>query len=844
MAGIASRVSTAARRSTGLLGALGIVFAAGYLHPHAAARGASPEPRPRPAQTARLSASAASETSDQQAVVDQYCVSCHNERLNTAGLMLDKMDLGQVGEHAGVWEKVVRKLRGGAMPPSGAPRPDEAAYGSLVTWLEESLDRAAAGARHPRRPVVHRLNRSQYTNAIRDLLAVEVDGASLLPADESGYGFDNIADVLSVTGALLERYLLAAQKTSRLAIGDPTLRAAHETFRVSKFLVQTDRVSDDLPFLSRGGTAIRHSFPLDGEYVLKITLRRGYDGGAIKGIDQREQLDVRLDGARLELFEIGGECVDSDEPQCINTLLGAVLPFSEYTMTADAALAVRFAAKAGPRFIGIAFVKRHSGVTEGAGHDRQPAAYSGNNRETGEMGVESVVLEGPFNAAAPGDTPSRRQIFVCQPTVAASEEPCARQILTALARRAYRGLATDHDVESLLHFYRAGRTAGSFEAGIQLALEKLLVSPKFLLRVERGPSTVTPPTATRISDTAPRIDDIDLASRLSFFLWSSIPDDALLEVAERGQLRVPRVLEQQVRRMLADPRATSLVSDFASQWLYLRDLLQMQPDPYLFPDFDDSLREAFTRETALFLESQLREDRPLVELLTANYTFINERLARFYGIPHVYGSHFRRVTLSDPNRAGLLGHASILTITSYSTRTSPVVRGKYLLSNLLGSPPPPPPPNVEGLEEPSDTQVRLTMRARMEVHRKNPVCAACHARMDPLGFALENFNAIGKWRTTEAGSRIDASGKFPDGTSFNNPAEFRQALLGRRDDFIQNFTEKLLTYALGRGVEYYDMPAVRSIIRDAAPGQYRWSSLVMGVVRSAPFQTSGAPDHE
>jgi hypothetical protein len=490
-------------------------------------------------------------------------------------------------------------------------------------------------------------------------------------------------------------------------------------------------------------------------------------------------------------------------------------------------LEVRVPVKAGPHLLGIAFAKRNT-AQEGAGPEHVSQARAA-TADKGEMSLEEVEIEGPFSVAGPGDTPSRRRIFVCQPAEPSSEAPCAEKILASLARRAYRRPVTDRDVQSLLGFYRAGRSKGTFEAGIQFALERVLVSPNFLLRIEGVPSTVTPGTASRISD-------VELASRLSFFLWSSIPDDELLDIAARGQLSDSTILEQQVRRMLVDRRATSLVTNFASQWLYLRNLRKLVPDAQVFPDFDDGLREAFEHETQLFLESQLREDRSLDDLLTANYTFLNERLARFYGIPNVYGNHFRRVTMSDPNRAGLLGHASVLTVTSYPTRTSPTVRGKYLLTNILGTPPPPPPPNVEGLRETgSEGEPPTSVRGRMETHRKNPVCAGCHARMDPLGFALENFNAIGKWRTTDAGVPIDPSGAFPDKTTFNSASEFRQVLLRHRSEFVQTFTEKLLTYALGRGVEYYDMPVVRGIIRDAASTDHRWSSLILGIVKSAPF---------
>ena len=834
--GMSRKMVTLSSRRRAILGAVGIALAGGYLHLHAAPPLDPYALHPQAGYAQTPSGSAPPAVSGHRALLDAYCVTCHNERRQTAGLMFDKIDLAGVGAHAELWETVVRKLRAGAMPPAGARRPDKASLESLVAWLEDTLDRAVAANTPPRRPVVHRLNRLEYTNAIRDLLALEVDGSSLLPVDDSGYGFDNIADVLSVAPAMLDRYLLAAQKISRLAVGDRTMRATRESYRVSPYIVQQDRVSDQLPFMSRGGTVIRHYFPVDGEYVVRILLQRRFGAGTVNGVDKREQLDVRLDGARIKLFSVGGECVGSTEPKCIPRV-STDFPHTDYELTADEGLEVRFPVKAGPRLVGIAFARRNT-AQEGAGPERLSQG-STDLVEKNPMGVDRVEIEGPFNATGPGDTPSWRKIFVCQPTGASSEASCAEKILATLARRSYRRPVTDRDVQRLLGFYRMGRSQGSFEAGIQFALERLLVSPNFLLRIEGTPSTDPPRTASRLSD-------VELASRLSFFLWSSIPDDTLLDVATRGLLSDSTILEQQVRRMLGDPRATSLVTSFASQWLYLRNMAKVAPDPYVFSDFDDSLREAFQRETELFLESQLREDHSVVDLLTANYTFVNERLARFYGIRNVYGNHFRRVTITDPNRAGLLGHASVLTVTSYSTRTSPVLRGKWLLTNILGTPPTPPPPNVEGLPDATREGERPTsLRARMEAHRNNPVCAQCHSQMDPLGFALENFNAIGKWRTTDRGVPIDPSGAFPDKTTFSDPAEFRQVLLGHRDQYVRTLTEKLLTYALGRGVEYYDMPVLRAIIRDAAP-EYRWSSLILGIVKSAPFQgrRPGERDHE
>jgi hypothetical protein len=757
------------------------------------------------------------------------------------------------------------------MPPAGAPRPDRAITLAAATALENGLDREAAAAPNPGRVAVHRLNRIEYGNAIRDLFALDIDVASLLPVDETGYGFDNIAGVLSMSPGLLERYKLAAWKISRLAVGDTDMKPVTEQFKISRLLVQDDRMSDDLPFGSRGGGVIRHTFPLDGEYTLKLELQRAYAAHVIRGIAEREQIDLRLNGERVKLFTIGGECVGSKEPRCVAfrpTFEQAIangqaavreLP-AEYDLTADKDLVVRFHALAGPAVIQVSFVRGNVAAVEGAGPPRLPATVSQNDSSAGLMAIEAIRLEGPFNATGPGDTPSRQRIFVCRPGSATDEEPpasaktparsrgsspdidasedgCARRILSTLAHRAYRRPVTPRDLDALMTFYERGRQADRFDSGIQHALEAMLMSSNFLLRVVGDPAKVPPSRNYRLSD-------IELASRLSFFLWSSIPDDELLAEAERGALSDRKVLEQQVRRMLADPRSSGLVQNFFGQWLSLRDLKNVSPDPAAYPDFDDSLRDAFLRETLMFLDSQLREDHGVPELLTANYSFLNERLARFYGIRGVYGSHFRRVPLTDPSRAGLLGHGSILTVTSYSTRTSPVVRGKWLLTNILGAPPPPPPPDVPALKENGEGGAApSTVRARMEQHRSNPVCASCHARMDPMGFALENFSAIGKWRTTEVGAPVDASGAFPDGSRFTNPAEFRAILLTHREEFVTTVMTKLLTYALGRGVEFYDMPTVRSIIRTAGP-EYRWSSLILGIASSVPFQMNRAAEAE
>ncbi len=605
-----------------------------------------------------------------KAVLNRYCITCHNEKLKTAGLMLDKLDLENVSEGAPLWEKVIRKLRTGAMPPAGAPRPDGTTYDAIASYLETALDSAAAARPNPGKPVMHRLNRAEYTNGIRDLLAVDTDGRVLLPADDAAYGFDNIGDLLSLSPALLERYISAAEKISRLAIGGSVL-PGFETYDISSFYRQKERMSEDLPFGSRGGIAIRHYFPLDGEYSIQVRLSKNALG-EIFNIDEPKQVEISLDGTRLQLFAVGDEQKGKSD--------------NEYRMKADAGLEVRFPAKAGMRLVGVAFLK-DTFIPESALFDRS----GGVRQEELAEGVGSVIVGGPYNAKGPGDTPSRRKIFVCHPANSKDEDLCARKILSNLARNAYRRPVTERDVRSLFSLYETGRSKGNFEAGIGMALEGILVSPGFLFRVERDPANVA-------ADSAYRISDVELASRLSFFLWSSIPDEQLLQLAEQGRLRDPAVLEQQVRRMLADARSKALVDNFAGQWLYLRNMRTKIPDPSLFPDFDANLREAFQRETELFFESILREDRSVTDLLGADYTFLNGRLAQHYGIPNVYGTHFRRVKLSDENRRGLLGQASILTVTSYGTRTAPTLRGKWILENILGTPPPPPPPGYSLLE--------------------------------------------------------------------------------------------------------------------------------------------------
>jgi mono/diheme cytochrome c family protein len=744
------------------------------------------------------------------ATVNKYCVTCHSDRLKTGGLTLAGADLVHVSEHADTWEKVIRKLRTGAMPPAGAPRPDHAASSELAAYLETSIDRDAANAPHPGKlALVHRLTRTEYQNAIRDLLAIEalpkeIDYPLLLPADNSSSGFDNIADLLFVSPAIMERYLDAAEKISRLAIGDTKAPVMVNRYRLHPEQWQGARV-DDLPWGTRGGLAVKSHFPADGEYVVKVQLSAPPT--------EPHQLEISVDGERLQLATLGGNAggrrSGARQPQ---PRTGEADP--------DRALEFRIPIKAGPRLVGVTFIERDEVRDESTLRPRM------RGRGT-EPALSLVTISGPYGAKAPGDTPSRRRIFSCN-TDSAS---CAKQILLSLTRRAYRRPVTETDIQDLLPFYETGRSEAGFDAGIERALERLLVSPQFLFRVEREPPGVATGTAFKVSD-------IELASRLSFFLWSSIPDDQLLKVAEQGHLSDPAVLDREVRRMLRDKRSRSLVTNFAEQWLFVRDIEAKQPDGLLFPDFDETLRAAMREETTLFLDSVLRNNRSVLDLLNANYTFVNERLARHYDIPNVEGSYFRRVTFPAASpRGGLLGQGSILTLTSYATRTSPVVRGKWVLENLLAAAPPPPPPNIPALKtEGAEPGRSLTMREAMTAHRANPSCASCHARMDPIGFAMENFDAVGRWRDHDGGSAIDASGAFPNGVTFDGMAGLRKVLLADRPQFINTVASKLLMYALGRNLQYYDEPAVRTIVRQSAAGNYTMASLVMGVVKSPQFQ--------
>jgi hypothetical protein len=764
--------------------------------------------------------------------LNKYCVTCHNEKLKTGSLALETLDVERVGANAETWEKVVRKLRAGMMPPAGMPRPAKPVMDTFLSALEASLDQAASANPNPGAPALHRMNRSEYANSIRDLIAVDIDAVNLLPADDSSEGFDNIADVLGVSPALLERYIAAAVKISRLAIGDPDTSPTAATYKARGDLSQNDQI-EGLPAGTRGGMLIHHTFPLDGEYNFRVSLLKGgsgWWGEAAKG----QQIEVTVNGERISL---------EDLPSHVFAFMKPTGNAAQADAKAGApSVQFKLSMKAGPQTIGVDFIKQDAAAVDDI---FQPfdAAGTGTLNLGFQYGfttvphVGSLDITGPYKATGPGDTPSRRRIFVCHPTLERDETPCARKIISALARRAYRRPVTDEDIEDLLSFYQAARNKGTFDTGIEMALRRILADPEFIFRYERDPVNLS-------AGAVHRINDLELASRLSFFLWSSIPDDELLDLAVQGKLEDPAVLERQVRRMLADSRSQSLVTNFAGQWLYLRNLKNTSPDSLAFPDFDDNLRQAFLRETELFFQSIVHEDRDVLDLLNADYTFVNERLAKHYGIPNVYGNEFRRVTLENDARRGLLGQGSILLVTSVANRTSPVARGKWILENILGSPPPLPPPNVPPLKENAVGASAASVRERMEEHRSNPVCASCHKLMDPIGFSLENFDAIGHWRDVDSGFKIDASGQLVDGTKLDGPASLRKALSGYPDAFAGTMTEKLLMYALGRELRYYDMPVVRAIMAKASRNNLRFSSIVLGIVKSAPFRMRVKPADE
>ena len=772
----------------------------------------------------------------QKALLDQYCVTCHNERLKTGGLALETLPLNRLGEtNAETWEKVVRKLRAGLMPPAGAKRPERGSLDAFAKSIEDSIDHFAASNPNPGRAPLHRMNRVEYANAIHDLLALEVDSSTLLPADDSSHGFDNIADVLGVSPSLLERYVSAAAKISRLAVGERDAAPAQVTYTVKGDLSQNQTLEGQ-PLGTRGGTTIRHNFPVDGEYLIKLSLLKLSFGQVFGEGAEGEELEVTLNGERVKLFKLDEvpmffmrEAPGSHppKPQPTDALEERV------KMTPDIRLEFRVKVKAGPQAIGVAFLQKNYAANEDLVRRPSSSTYDVfigmQYGYTTAPHLSRVVITGPYNPTGLGDTPSRRRVLVCRPASASDETTCARQIVSTLARRAFRRVVNDNDVASLLTFYQQERDrTGNFEAGIEMAVRRILADPEFIFRFEPTPAGVAPNTPYRIRDT-------ELASRLSFFLWSTIPDDELLQLGIDGKLHEPAVLEKQTRQMLADPKARALVTNFANQWLFLRDLKNANPDVTVFPDFDDNLRQGFQRETEMLFESIVREDRSVLDLLDADYTFVNERLARHYGIPNVYGPDFRRVPVANDARRGLLGHGSLLLVTSNANRTSPVIRGKWVLENLLGSQAPLPPPDVPPLEE-KPTAAARSVRERIEQHRANPTCAGCHKIMDPIGLALENFDAIGRWRTSDEGVAIDASAQLVDGTPLDGPATLRKALLNRSDVFVTAMTEKLLMYGMGREIKYYDMPAVRGVMHVAADKRYRFSDLVLGIVKSDPFQ--------
>jgi hypothetical protein len=747
-----------------------------------------------------------------QATLTQNCAVCHNDKLKSGGLALTSLDLDHPEHSAKDWEKAILKIRAGMMPPAGAKR-DVPAINGLADYLEKSIDHAATLSPNPGKPALHRLNRTEYANSVRDLLGVDVDPAAWLPADDMSHGFDNMSEVLTISPTLMDGYVRAAGKISRIAVGDPNASPQEDTYHLASTFSQTHHV-EGTPLGTRGGIVFTHYFPADGDYTFRMTLYFTTNTLLFGTYEKNEQLEVAINGEKVALIPVNPRMKVDDDMRTPPIHI-----------------------KAGPQVISASFIRKTDAPVDDF---VMPFEQSLEDLFAGQtMGLtalphlRNIGVIGPHNITGVSETPSRKRIFVCRPTKPEEEIGCAKQILGRLAKQAYRKPLTDADREDLLSVYQKGRGTlnkpGDFDSGIRMALEFILANPQFVFRFEHTPANVAPGTNYRVSD-------IELASRLSYFLWSSAPDDRLLTLAIANRLHDPKELEAEVRRMLADPRAEALVSNFAGQWLYLRNLKTVQPDVFTYPNFDDNLLDSMRRETELFFGSIMHEDRNITDLLTADYTFVDERLARHYGIPNVEGNRFRRVTLTDPNRFGLLGQGSILTVTSFATRTSPVVRGKWVLENLLGAPPPSPPANVPPLRESTADVKDVSVRARLEEHRKNPVCASCHTKMDPIGFALENFDGTGAWRTRDGLDPIDTTGKMVDGTPIDGPVSLRAALMARSDVFIRNFTQKLLTYGLGRGVEYYDMPAVREIDREAAKENNRFSAIVLGIVKSAPFQ--------
>ena len=773
-----------------------------------------------PVQAQEPAAAVVAADAPHHALVNRYCLSCHNDRTRTAGLALETINGQALGDNWEAWEKVARKLRARQMPPAGGRRPDEAAYKAALASLEGALDGLAAAHPDPgRTDTFRRLNRTEYHNAVRDLLALEVDVTDLLPGDSSSFGFDNIT-VGDLSPTLLERYVSAAEKIAQLAVGRVGRAPGGTTVRLRPDLTQEKHIAG-LPVGTRGGVVVEHTFPVDGHYEVSVRLARDRNEH-VEGLTGAHQVELLLDGERVELFTVERPAYRED----------VALIYQPSHDNVDAHLKVRMPVTAGPHTLGITFPKLPSLLKETT---RQPyeAHFNYYRHPRLQPAVYEVSITGPYDATGPGSTPSREQVFICRPDTPDEDDACATRILRKLMRRAYRRPVTEADLQGPFELYRAARAADGFEAGVEMALAAVLVSPEFLFRIEQDPNGLA-------AGEAYRLDDLELASRLSFFLWSSIPDDELLDLAERRMLRDPKVLEQQVRRMLADPRSYNLVTNFAGQWLHLRNLDAIAPDMRVFPDFDDNLRQAFRQETEMLVDSVVREDRSVLDLLRADYTFVNERLAKHYGIPYVYGSRFRRVEFDGDEdhapRGGLLRQGSILLVTSYATRTSPVIRGKWILDNVLGVPPPPPPANVPELEETGTGERARSMRERLAGHRANPACASCHRLMDPVGFAFENYDAVGRWRAADGGAAIDASGTLFDGSTFDGVGELQEALLARPELFVTTLAEKLLTFAIGRGVEYYDAPAIRRIVREAEPDDFRFSSLVLEVVNSMPFQ--------
>ena len=786
--------------------------------------------------TATVSSSFADRETANHALLDRYCVGCHNARAKVANLSLAEADLTNISAHPEIWEKVVTKLRAGAMPPAGRPRPDNAQLVALADFLVADLDKAALSHPQPgRTESLHRLNRTEYQNAVRDLLGIDIDASTLLPGDPSNeIGFDNIASSLTITPALLERYVTAARELSKLAVARPADITTDQTeYRLPNDYEQDSRI-EGAPFGTRGGTIINQFFPLDGNYTIKVDFVRAAQAvNLIAGLTGEDEVVILVDGKKVHTSSIGPSGVLDRARAGAETASAAAGPTSVAARPPLKLVEVTLPLKAGNHEIVATFVAKTTPAQEATVRRLAPVNYgAGATRQ--KPYISSVAVLGPVGEKAAGSSESRRKIFVCSPTGAATETACARRIVTSLAKRAYRRAVTEADVQLLMPFYAAGRKEGDFDLGIQRVVERVLVSPAFLFRAEHDPPNAARNAVYRISDT-------ELASRLSFFLWSSIPDEELLDLAIGGKLRDPAVLDRQVRRMLADERSSALTQNFAGQWLRLREVSAHQADKQRFPDFDENTRRSMRRQTELLFQTILRENRSVVEFLNANYTFLDERLAKLYGIPNVYGAHFRRVELKNGDiRGSLLGQGGLLAVTSYADRTSPVLRGKFVLDNLMGTPPPPPPPNVPPFKGTDAGGRVLSAREAMELHRANPACASCHAAMDPIGFSLDNFDAIGRWRTMEGNTPIDASSVLADGTKISGPEGPRDLLLARQDLFIRALTSKLMTYALGRGVEYYDEPAVRSIMRGAAADGNTLVSLILGVTKSVPFQMRAA----